>query len=877
MIASSTPQSDLLSDSIKTAITPMMQQYLNVKAMHEEYLLFYRMGDFYELFFNDAVVAADILNITLTKRGRHKGEDIPMCGVPSHAYDYYLEKLIKAGFKVAICEQLETPEEAKKRGYKEVVKREVVRIITPGTIIEESLLESKQTNYLCSIAVIDKIIALAWIDITTGEFYISTTSGFSLASDLARLSPSEIILPEKLFQGERMKHVLQEYNKNISVRANNIFDYTRSENRLKQFFNLTSLEGLDNYNKAEITSAGALIEYIEHTQKSALPKINRPKKIDSKHFMLIDPATRRNLEIEKDIKGQKKNSLLSVVDKTLTSLGGRLLSTQLSAPMCDQSSINRRLDNVECFIKQSSLRTKVRELLKAFPDIERALSRIFAKRTSPRDLGIIRDGLDIALLIAETLTFSSEYLSEEIKQNLNYTGNFGNLLEKLKSALKIELPLNIKEGNFIRQGYHSKLDELRDIKTNANSNLIKLKEKYQLLSGIPTLKISHNNILGYFVEITPSNLKKMPEDLFIHRQTLGNSIRYTTEELKQLESDIKLCEERFYGLEQEIFAELINEITSYSDNIALLSQAISIIDVSSSLATLAVEMEYVRPLVDSSKNFEIIEGRHPVVEKYLKSKFIPNDCIQNEEQNLWLITGPNMAGKSTFLRQNALICILAQIGSFVPAKSAHIGIVDKLFSRIGSGDDISRGQSTFLVEMVETASILNNATANSFVILDELGRGTSTYDGLSIAWSVIENIHNEIKCRTLFATHYHELTELEQHLKYLRCYTMKVTEWEEKIIFMHEVIKGKADRSYGIHVAEIAGVPLSVIERANLILSQLELKNSGSSAPPPIPIASPSLKPKADKLELKLKAIDIDALTPREALDILYELKNMVK
>ncbi len=873
--------SSLSLNMLKSSITPMMQQYLNIKAMHQNYLLFYRMGDFYELFFDDAVVAADILNITLTKRGKHQGDDIPMCGVPSHAYEHYLEKLIKAGFKVAICEQMESPEEAKKRGYKEVVKREVVRIITPGTIFEESLLEPKQTNYLCSIASVDGIIAIAWIDITTLEFNITTTSSFSLPSELARLSPSEIILPEKLFQGERMKQILQNYNKNISVRANNIFDYTRSENRLKQFFNLTTLEGLDNYNKAEVVSAGALLEYIEHTQKTCLPRVNRPKRINSNHFMLIDPATRRNLEIEKDIKGQKKNSLLSVIDKTLTSLGGRLLSIQLSSPMCDKESINRRLDNVECFVAQSSLRNKIRELLKAFPDVERVISRIFAKRAGPRDLGIIRDGLDIALIIAEVLTFSSEFLSEEIKQNLNHLGNFGNLLEKLKAALKIELPFNVKDGDFIRQGYHPKLDELREIKHNANNSIVALKEKYQRQTGIPTLKITYNNILGYFIDITPSNSKKVPEDLFIHRQTLGNSIRYTTEELKQLESDITLCEERLSGLEEELFSELINLAVSYSDHITLLAQVIAMIDVSSSLALIAVEMDYVRPVIEDSRNFEIIEGRHPVVERHLKSKFISNHCTLNEEQSLWLITGPNMAGKSTFLRQNALISILAQIGSFVPAKAARIGIVDKLFSRIGAGDDISRGQSTFLVEMIETASILNNATQNSLVILDELGRGTSTYDGLSIAWAVIENIHNTIKCRTLFATHYHELTELEQHLNNFRCYTMKVSEWGNKVIFMHEVIPGRANRSYGIHAAEIAGVPLSVIERANTILAELELKNSKDKVlSSPISIASTSTIDKNKnslEVESKLKEINVDSLTPREALDILYELKNMVK
>jgi len=822
-------------------------------------MLFYRMGDFYELFFEDATIAAVALEIALTKRGKHNDQDIPMCGVPAHAYEYYLEKLIKAGFKVAICEQLETPEEARKRGNKAVVKREVVRIVTPGTIFEESLLESKQTNYLCSIAQIGDVISIAWIDISTGEFNVCTTDHISLQSDLARLRAIEIIIGERLYGDEKIHQMLFEYRKNISVRANNIFDFNRCENRIKQFFKLSTLEGLHDFNKAEVVAAGSLLEYIEHTQKLALPKLNRPHKICSQHFMQIDSYTRKNLEIDRDTRGDRKNSLLSTIDKTLTAAGARLLNTYLLAPLRDVVSINRRLDNVSCFYVQGELRTKLRESLRLFPDIERALSRIFIQKGSPRDLGLIRDGLSTGLVISEHLIFASSSVSEEIKQNTYLLGNFGNLLDELKKALRLELPFNAKDGDFIKEGYNAKLDELRSLKGKVHYKISELKEKYQALTGIVNLKITHNNVLGYYVEITPSHVKKIADPIFIHRQTLGNSIRFTTEELAALETDIISSEERFRGLEMELFRSLIGLVSSYADQITLISQSIAMIDASSALAEIALEMGYVRPIIDHSMKFEIVGGRHPVVEKALKIKFIPNNCDLGEDSNIWLITGPNMAGKSTFLRQNALICLLAQIGSFVPATKAHIGVVDKLFSRIGAGDDISRGYSTFLLEMMETSSILNNATNRSLVILDELGRGTSTHDGLSIAWAVIENIHDTIRARTLFSTHYHELTELDRTLNCLKCHTMKIADWEDKVIFMHEVIAGKSNSSYGIHVAKLAGVPPDVILRANSISSSLQAKHKTS------PVSA---------VDTILRSIDFDALTPGKALDILCELKE---
>jgi DNA mismatch repair protein MutS len=854
-------------------LTPMMQQYLQIKAEHQQYLLFYRMGDFYELFFDDAVNASQVLDIVLTKRGKHLNQEIPMCGVPAHSAEHYLDKLIMSGYKVAICEQLESPIEAKKRGSKAVVRREVTRIITSGTLVEDHLLESKRANFMAAISTLGDKLALAFIEITTGDFFISPTTITTLQADLVRLSPQEIIISDKLYCNPQFKNILSDYQRIITTRANIVFDFQRCLTRLEKFFQVNSLAGFANFSEAEVSAAGALVEYLEHTHKSNLPRLNKPKKLNPSSFLSIDAATRKNLEIEASINGDKKHSLLSIIDKTLTSGGARLLALHISAPLRHPEVINRRLDNVEFFHTHNQLRRNIREQLQLFADIERSLSRIFINKSGPRDLTLLRDGLIRSLQIAEKLTFSNTELPQLLRLAVSQIGNFGDALDALTNALTTDAPLQVKEGGFIKPGYSQQLDNLYELKFNSKARLEALRDNYRQATGITSLKISFNNVIGFFIDVTPGQASKIKDELgFIHKQSLGSSIRYTTLELKQMEEEILSCDERIAATELEIFSHLCAKVINVAEFISQTAQAIATIDVASSLAQLAAEKNYVRPIVDDSLHFHITGGRHPVVESTIKENFIANNSKLNESEYIWLITGPNMAGKSTFLRQNALICILAQAGSFVPAQSAHIGVVDKLFSRIGAGDDISRGQSTFMVEMVETATILNNATAHSLVILDEIGRGTATYDGLSIAWAVVENLHNNIRCRTLFATHYHELTNLDGILSGLACYTSEVKEWEGNVIFMHNIIAGKADKSYGIHVGQLAGLPKSVTDRATQILDELLAQGSIY-----VNTAPQAVNENHHNTVNTLKDIDIDALTPRDAFEILYKLKLTVR
>lgn len=814
-------QSSLFTELTKAIITPMMQQYMSIKAAHPNCLLFYRMGDFYELFFQDAIIASQELDIVLTKRGQYEGEDIPMCGVPAHASHYYLQKLIKNGHYVAICEQLESPEEAKKRGYKAVVKRDVVRIITPGTIVEDTLLEARQSNYLCAIAQLNNNMAISWAEISTGEFSVVTTEINSLSTELARIAPQEIIVADKLLLDENIKKIIGGIVRVITPRASNIFDFERNDNRLKQFFKLTFLEGLASFSKIEIIASGALLEYLEHTQKSNLPRLNKPKQVSYKMYMSIDLATRRHLELNNNLQENKKNSLLSVLDKTITAAGGRLIASHLASPLLDTDVINRRLDNVECLLNHSGMRKQIREDLKGLPDLDRSLSRIAAKKASPRDLGAIRDGMNISNQIAQFIRLSANKISDGIKILIEQMGNFDALLAELTNALNINLSANLRDGGFISKGYSNDLDKLCELRDNSHAQIQTLREQYRNITGVPTLKVIKNNIIGYFIEVTPAQISKINQDIFIHKQTLGSAVRYTTKELKQLETELLTCDDRIAQLEIDLFQQLCETILNSAEQISLTALSVANLDLIAALAEIAEKNNYIRPTLDYSNQLKIINGRHPAIENNLGNRCIPNTCDLNTGSNVWLLTGPNMAGKSTFLRQNALICIMAQIGSFVPATTAHIGIVDKLFTRIGAGDNIASGQSTFMIEMLETAYILNNASAKSFVILDEIGRGTSTYDGLAIAWSVIEMIHNEINCRTLFATHYHELTKLESVLTNLKCYTMEVKEWEEQVIFLHSIVAGKADRSYGVHVAELAGMPKAVTQRAYQILGSL--------------------------------------------------------
>ena len=859
------------------SLTPMMKQYFIIKHSYPEAILFYRMGDFYEMFFEDAKKSASILGIALTKRGQHLGEDIPMCGVPFHSSDFYISKLIESGNKVAICEQMETPEEAKKRGHSSVVRREVVRVITAGTITEDNLLEGAYSNYLVSIAALKDNIAVSWTDISTGEFYTSLSSMSSLASDLCKINPREIIISDKLYQEANIVASLIEYKKIITIQANSLFDLNKAEHSIRTYYNIISTDSFGSYTAVELIACGAIIEYIILTSKSNQLRIRYPKRLDSSLFMIIDPATRRSLEINIGSNGEKKGSLLDFIDKTKTNCGSRLLSNYLNFPLVDVEAINNRLDMVEYFVNNFDLTSDIISILPSIGDIERSLSRFCFNRAGPRDLQVIKNSfVNSNKLLSSFCNFRGS-VNSILEQHLLCLKGFDNLMVELDAALSEDLPFLVRDGNFIKKGYNAKLDQLNDLKQNSKQMLQNLRQKYIDITGINSLKINHNNVLGYFIDVTPQHNTKIKDEIFIHRQTLANSVRYTTLELKDLERELSHLSATVLSIEIELYNKLVSDVLDKSQEISLLSHSLAIIDVATSLASLAMQNNYCRPVIDNGEGFSIIDGRHPVIEQALikeKQEFIVNDCHLEKGKTLWLITGPNMAGKSTFLRQNALIAIMGQIGSFVPAGKASFGVVDKLFSRVGASDDLARGRSTFMVEMIETANILNNATKNSLIILDEIGRGTSTYDGVSIASACLEFIHNKIEARALFATHYHELTALENKLQSLCCYVMQIKEWNNKVIFLHKIIPGIADKSYGIHVAELAGLPKEVVQKAEKILEHLEIERFSLMN---LNFDKNLFNKKDNLLENALKSINLDEITPKEALEALYKLKEIIK
>ncbi|CAN2103483.1 DNA mismatch repair protein MutS [Wolbachia pipientis] len=827
---------------VKEKNTPVMEQYLNLKAQYKDHLLFYRLGDFYELFFDDAIKAAKLLNIVLTKRGNSCGQEIPMCGVPAHSSESYLHKLIDLGFKVAICDQLETADEAKKRGYKSIVKRDVVRVVTPGTIIEDSLLEDKSNNYLASIVEQNDEYAISWLELSTGKFFHTLTSLKALDSDLLRISPRELLISEKFTEDEKIRSILKNYKISITQHAQSFFEYSKSHRTLCEFYKIRELGSIGNFSKVEIMACGALLEYVRVTQRGSIPRLEFPKTYKQQNFMLIDASARRNLELFSTQFGEKKGSLISVIDHTVTASGGRLLKQMLASPLACSKAINLRLSTAQFFVNNHDSRRKIREILSNIPDIERSLSRLILGRGSPKDMNLLKIGLGKTLELSEFLcriesgengSLPQQYVIQteiqpasragitvksdesELSTIHKSLGNHKDLFELLNSAILDNNLSSVKEGGFIHSKYNSELSELSYILNNSNKLVTKLRESYRDLTGIAALKILHNNILGYYVEVSANH--KITSDIFIHRQSLANSMRYTTNELKELENKILTARDAAIGLEMKIFSELCSEVAKESEKIALAANALAKLDIRTAFAELAVQNNYVKPIIDDSKEFNICSGRHPVVE--VNDKFIANSI---NLAGIHLITGPNMAGKSTFLRQNALIAILAHMGSFVPAESAHIGVIDKIFSRVGATDNITAGYSTFMVEMIETATIVNQATDRSLVILDEIGRGTGVYDGLSIAQAVIEHIHNVNKCRAIFATHYHELTKVSKYLKNVKCFCVKIREWNGEVIFLHEVIEGIADESYGIHVAKLAGFPDSVLNRASEVFEELK-------------------------------------------------------
>ncbi|WP_246734485.1 DNA mismatch repair protein MutS [Chelativorans sp. ZYF759] len=881
--------------------TPMMEQFIEIKAVNPDSLLFYRMGDFYELFFHDAEVASRALGIALTKRGKHQGQDIPMCGVPVHAADDYLQRLIALGHRVAVCEQVEDPAEAKKRGSKSVVKRDVVRLVTPGTITEDKLLSPAETNYLMALGRARQAgeaqYALAWIDISTGAFFVAETVPERMVSDILRVDPRELILPETAFQDPDLRPVMDALGRIASPQPAALFDSASAESRIARFFDVATVDGFGTFSRPQLSAIAGAVAYVEKTQKDQRPPLQRPALEDAGKSLFIDAATRANLEIMRTLSGSREGSLFSCVDRTVTGPGARLLGERLTSPLTDPPAIAARLDSVSLFCEDRHLRERLREALKAVPDMVRALSRLALRRGGPRDLGALRTGLAQGREIAGLLA-GAELPAELENARATLAALPAQLSDHLSLALADELPLLARDGGFVRTGHDGALDEARALRDQARRVIAEMERALAEETGIRSLKIRHNNVLGYYIEVTANHREIMTgsdeaKSRFIHRQSMANAMRFTTTELAELESKIASAADRALAIEQRIFAALVEEAVGEAEAIRAGARALAILDVSAALATLAGAHDWSRPVVDDSLAFQVEAGRHPVVEEALRRQlgdpFVANDCDLSPPDSaahgaIWLLTGPNMGGKSTFLRQNALIAILAQAGSFVPARAARIGVVDRLFSRVGASDDLARGRSTFMVEMVETAVILNQASERSLVILDEIGRGTATYDGLSIAWAALEHLHEANRCRTLFATHFHEMTALAERLSRLSNVTMRVKEWEGDVIFLHEVARGAADRSYGVQVARLAGLPEAVVERAREVLHMLEEgEASGKSARivDDLPLFSAAARretpppARRDAVAEALAAILPDEMTPRDALEALYRLKAL--
>ena len=846
--------------------TPVIQQYLDIKANHQDSLLFFRMGDFYELFFSDAEIASDALNIILTKRGQHKGKDIPMCGVPFHSAESYIKKLLDENIKVAICEQLETPQEAKKRGYKAIVKRDVVRIITPGTKLEESFLIQKENNILMAIFFFDNVWSSCWIDISTGLFKSSITDESQLLSIIDQISPNETIS----YKNSKELNTLTLSPINVTwLEKKKDFSRDTLIDFLSPFFDPGCLQKL---NTSLLGSICLIVEYLQKNKNLFLEHYNIPEQIELSHIMSIDPSTRKNLEINSSLDGEKNLSLLGVVDKTCSLPGSRLLKRRLNAPSTQKDQILKWQRKVTEFYYNFQTTEQIRTLIGKFPDTERALSRLIRLGPNPKDLLSIKKGFSIFFKLKEEIKlFKENSISlEKVSED-----KIKNVLDELVLAIEEEPPLTTKEGGFIKENFSDQLHKIKLIEKKANSNLLELQKIYSEKTGIKSLKLKYNNVLGYFFEAPISHKNKLLEDNeFFHRQTTANTIRIKSISLDQLEKTALNARNDALELEIKILEELHKKVLNISKDILFLSRKVSSLDVCSTLGYIAKLYGWCCPLVDDSKDFIVKDGRHSVIEKTISNKslnsFVPNDCSLSSNEHLWLITGPNMAGKSTFLRQNAHIIILAQIGSYVPAKKAKIGIANKLFSRIGASDNISKGQSTFMVEMLETSNIIKNANEKSFVILDEIGRGTSTFDGLAIAWAIIERLLRNNKSRTLFATHYHELTELENENSKIRNVSCEIKEWKDEIIYSYKVIDGKSKGSLGIKVAELAGFPKDVTKHANALLRKFQDKEGNSS----ILLEDDIEKEGLLKIKGDLESIDLDNITPIDALNILFRLKN---
>ena len=859
----------------------MVAQYLALKAQHADALLFYRMGDFYELFFDDAVTAAPALEIALTRRGRHGEEDIPMCGVPVHNAELYLHRLIRKGFKVAVCEQLEDPATARKRGGKALVRRDVVRIVTPGTLTEDGLLDGRRHNYLAAVACVHDDLALAWVDISTGTFLTQATGAEALGAALARLAPSEILVSPRTAGLPALAELEEAGTSALTRQDDTAFDSLRAERRLAAAFTLHTLEAQGAFGRAEIAAAGALLDYLDLTQKGVVPRLQRPRRVEPATLLQIDAASARNLELVRSINGGREGSLLGCIDRTLTGGGARLLAERLVAPSTEPEVIHGRQDMIESLLDEPERLARTREELRRCPDLERALARLALGRGGPRDLAAIGQALaragSLHALLEETA------LAALRRRLLPPQG----IVTRLAQSLVDQPPLQVRDGGFIRPGAAAGLDELRSLRDEGRRHVLALEERYRADHAIQPLKIRFNNLVGWFVEVPAAHALKLPA-AFVRRQSMAGATRFTTAELGGLEDRLTAAAGEALRLEVDLFEELRRGVLDACDTIQEVAGGLAELDVAAALAELARTHRWVRPVIDAGQDLHVAGGRHPVVEAALGATarpFVANDCVLGEGQRLWLLTGPNMAGKSTFLRQNALIVVLAQMGSYVPAAAVRLGVVDRLFSRVGAADDLARGRSTFMVEMVETAAILNQAGPRSLVILDEIGRGTATYDGLSLAWAVVEHLHEVNRSRALFATHYHELTALTAKLPGLACHTPRVKEWRGEVVFLHEMVPGKADRSYGIHVARLAGLPPVVVARAEEVLQRLEAGEARATTTrlaDDLPLFAAALDPAPTSmagrtpLEAVLEGVEPDRLSPRAALDLVYRLKRLL-
>ncbi|MDQ2891857.1 MAG: DNA mismatch repair protein MutS [Pseudomonadota bacterium] len=901
----------------------MMTQYLALKAEAADCLLFYRMGDFFEMFFDDARIAAQVLDIALTARGEHEGTKIPMCGVPVHAATGYLQRLIKAGHRVAIAEQTESPAAAKARmGSKALVTRAIVRVVTAGTLTEEALLDSRTDNWCVAIGEAAGEVALAAADVSTGRFVVIDCTADALGAELARLGAAEVVVSETSGHADAA----------TTVRPKHDFDSGAGESRLKRLYGVATIDGFGQFTRAGLAAAGGLVAYLEHNAKSALPFLRPPHLTRATETMAIDAATRESLELTQTASGQRKGSLLDCIDRTVTGAGARALASDLGAPLMDRAAIEARLDLVHHFHDDDATRERLRTALRALPDIGRAIGRLAAGRGSPRDLGQLRDGLDGAWLLRERLAASptppvrpelaegqaphptairpkpvesqAPTLATRPSTSSGRTGmeapallanllprlaGHGELIDLLKRALVPSPPIEASDGGYIAAGYDAALDDLRDAGAGGRRAIAALEAEFKASTGTPALKIRHNNVLGYHVEVPAraADTLMQPDSGFTHRQTLAGVVRFNTPALHDVAAKVAQSGAHALAAEAAHLEDLTAAALASREAIAATADALARLDVAAALADRAIEGDWARPHLLDHPCFEIVGGRHPVVEAAVAKsgeRFVANDCSLSESSRLWLVTGPNMGGKSTFLRQNALIAVLAQVGSYVPATSATLGLVDRLFSRVGASDNLTRGRSTFMVEMVETAAILAQATPASFVILDEVGRGTSTYDGLAIAWAVVEAIHDDNRCRCLFATHYHELTRLAERCDALTLHHVRAREWKGDLVLLHELADGPADRSYGIAVARLAGMAPATVARAKSVLARLEAgraKTGGLAAGlddlPLFAAAQEAQEEQGDAIRAEVEALDVDALTPREALETLYRLKSIAR